>query len=161
MKRYSDMPNFSMSLQLLQKIKCSAPLIKLCQPKRVMFNDNGSFFKPGVNRHCRIFSRERGSWYTNKRTVLFVCIVSCFLCGVNGRFISSFLQPVKIFSGFSGFHEDISHGTDTNITLRCINNFVRNIKVFLLNLALSAVFHGYVPAGMLTGSAAKLQVFGC
>ena len=81
--------------------------------------------------------------------VLFVRIISCYLCGaIAGLLIRVFCKDKKFFN-FSGFEEPKSHDTDPNILLRFLKNLGRNIKAtglyFLAGIALSAVFQRYVP----------------
>ncbi len=56
----------------------------------------------------------------------------------------------KSYFNFSSFDEPHNHDTDPNIFLRFIKNLWRNVKatgpMFLLGIALSAIFQRYVPA---------------
>lgn len=56
----------------------------------------------------------------------------------------------KSYFNFSSFDEPHNHDTDPNIFLRFVKNLWRNIKatgpMFLLGIALSAIFQRYVPS---------------
>ena len=82
-------------------------------------------------------------------TALIVRIVSCFLCGIAAGLLVHAFYRDKPFFDFSGFDEPKSHDTDPNILLRLLKNIGRNIRatgpMFLLGIALSALFQRYVP----------------
>ncbi len=87
------------------------------------------------------------------RTMLFVRIAGCFLMGiVAGLLVRVFCGKNKgsSYFDFSSFDEPHNHDTDPNILLRLVKNLGRNVKatapMFLLGIALSAVFQRYVPA---------------
>lgn len=60
------------------------------------------------------------------------------------------ISAKKSYFDFSSFDEPHNHDTDPNIFLRFIKNLGRNVKatgpMFLLGIALSAIFQRYVPA---------------
>jgi len=80
---------------------------------------------------------------------LIVRIVACFICGiVAGLLVHVFYKETSFFN-FSSFAESKSRDTDTNILLRLLKNFGRNVKAtglyFILGIVLSALFQRYVP----------------
>ena len=86
---------------------------------------------------------------------LIIRVLSCFFCGISaGLFIHFFYNgdkdKCKKFFDFAGFHEISNHDTDSNIFLRYIKNFGRNIKAtglwFILGILLSVLFQRYIPA---------------
>ncbi len=95
-------------------------------------------------------------------TMLSVRIASCFLMGIAAgllvhifycrkeKSVSSESTAAKSYFDFSSFDEPKNRDTDPNIFLRFIKNLWRNIKatgpMFLLGIALSAIFQRYVPA---------------
>ena len=82
-------------------------------------------------------------------TALAVRIVSCFLCGIAAGLLVRVFYRDKPFFDFSGFDEPKSRDTDPNLLLRLLKNIGRNIRatgpMFLLGIALSALFQRYVP----------------
>ena len=84
---------------------------------------------------------------------LTVRIGSCFLCGIVAGILVRVFYQGKEFFNFSGFEEPKSHDTDPNPFLRLLKNIGRNIKVtgpmFLLGIALSALFQRYVPQDVM------------
>jgi uncharacterized membrane protein YraQ (UPF0718 family) len=84
---------------------------------------------------------------------LTVRIVSCFLCGIAAGVLVRVFYQGKEFFNFSGFEEPKSHDTDPNPFLRLLKNIGRNIKatgpMFLLGIALSALFQRYVPQDVM------------
>lgn len=87
-------------------------------------------------------------------TVLSVCIVSCFLCGITAGLLLHFFYRDKPFFNFSGFDEPKNKDTDPNLFLRYLKNLWRNVKAtglyFLVGVLLSALFQRYVPADVMT-----------
>ena len=85
---------------------------------------------------------------------LAVRIVSCFLCGVAAGALVRLFYRDKPFFDFSRFDEPASRDVDPNVFLRLLKNVGRNIKatgpMFLLGIALSALFQRYVPQDVLT-----------
>lgn len=96
-------------------------------------------------------------------TMLAVRIASCFLMGIAVGFLvhvfycrkevdftEADFAKKKSYFDFSSFDEPKNRDTDLNIFLRFIKNLWRNIKatgpMFLLGIALSAIFQRYVPA---------------
>lgn len=87
------------------------------------------------------------------RTALVIRILSSFLCGAAaGLLIRAFYRGKDFFS-FTGFSAPVSRDTDPHILIRFLKNLGRNIKatgpMFLLGVALSALFQRYVPAEMV------------
>ncbi len=84
---------------------------------------------------------------------LTVRIVSCFLCGIAAGVLVRVFYKGKEFFNFSGFEEPKSRDTDPNLFLRLLKNIGRNIKatgpMFLLGIALSALFQRYVPQDVM------------
>jgi len=87
----------------------------------------------------------------------FVC---CFLCGViAGISVRAFFKN-KPFFNFAVFGKASNRDTDPNMFLRLLKNFGRNVKatgpLFLIGVALSALFQRYVPqeafAGLFLGN---------
>jgi uncharacterized membrane protein YraQ (UPF0718 family) len=96
-----------------------------------------------LNPQLIIYSAALGS------TALIVRIVVCILCGIiAGLMVHIFYKNTGFFD-FSSFSESRSRDTDSNILLRFLKNFGRNVKVtglyFLLGIVLSALFQRYVP----------------
>lgn len=96
--------------------------------------------------------------------VLFIRIISCFLCGVLAGILVRIFYSKKPYFDFSNFAEQKSHDTDSNIFLRLIKNIGRNIKAtggwFLLGIALSAIFQRYVPQDAMAKIFGKNEGFG-
>lgn len=122
--------------------------------------------------------------------MLAVRIASCFLCGVcAGIFVRVFFcrkssiknknesaeeaqaesdgrgtESAKPFFDFSQFAEPSNRDTEPNIVLRLLKNIARNIRatgpMFLLGIALSAVFQRYVPADAMARLFGKNEGFG-
>ena len=84
---------------------------------------------------------------------LAVRIGSCFLCGIVAGILVRVFYQGKEFFNFSGFEEPKSHDTDPNPLLRLLKNIGRNVKatgpMFLLGIALSALFQRYVPQDVM------------
>ena len=80
-------------------------------------------------------------------------IVSCFLCGIVAGALVRVFYKGKEFFKFSGFEEAKSHDTDPNLFLRLLKNIGRNVRatcpMFLLGIALSALFQRYVPQDVM------------
>lgn len=81
-------------------------------------------------------------------------IVSCFLCGIAAGLLVRIFYRNRDFFDFTGFDEPKSRDTDPNPLLRLLKNIGRNIRatgpMFLLGVALSAVFQRYVPEEVMT-----------
>lgn len=87
-----------------------------------------------------------------------VRIIACFLCGIAaGLLVRAFYKDKKFFD-FRSFDEPKNRDVHPNIFVRLLKNIGRNIKatgpMFLLGIALSAVFQRYVPRDMM------VKVFG-
>ena len=85
---------------------------------------------------------------------LTVRIVSCFLCGIAAGILVRVFFRDKEFFNFRSFDEPKSRDTHPNILIRLFKNIGRNVKatgpMFLLGIALSAVFQRYVPEALMT-----------
>ena len=85
---------------------------------------------------------------------LAVRIVSCFLCGVAAGALVRLFYRDKPFFDFTKFDEPANRDVDPNVWLRLLKNIGRNIRatgpMFLLGIALSALFQRYVPQDLLT-----------
>ena len=81
-------------------------------------------------------------------------IVSCFLCGISAGLLVRIFYRDRDFFDFSGFNEPESRDTHPNPLVRLLKNIGRNIRatgpMFLLGIALSAVFQRYVPGELMT-----------
>ena len=81
-------------------------------------------------------------------------IVSCFLCGIAAGILVRVFYRDKEFFDFKSFDEPKSCDTHPNILIRLSKNIGRNIKatgpMFLLGIALSALFQRYVPETLMT-----------
>lgn len=86
-------------------------------------------------------------------TALAVRIVSCFLCGCAAGLLLWLFYRDRPFFDFTGFSERASHDTHPDLLLRYLLNFWRNVKatgpMFLLGVALSALFQRYVPQDLM------------
>lgn len=84
---------------------------------------------------------------------LAIRIASCFLCGIAAGLLIRFAYQEKAFFNFSGFGEPTSRDTDPDPLLRFLKNLGRNVKatgpMFLLGVALSALFQRYVPSDLV------------
>ena len=85
---------------------------------------------------------------------LAVRIVSCFLCGLAAGLLVRIFYRGRDFFDFTGFDEPKSRDTHPNPLVRLLKNIGRNIRatgpMFLLGIALSAVFQRYVPESLMT-----------
>jgi uncharacterized protein len=83
------------------------------------------------------------------KTMLFIRIVSCVLCGILAGLLVHYFFKKKSFFNFQGFQEPTNRDTHPNPIIRLLKNIWRNIKAtglyFLLGIALSAIFKRYVP----------------
>lgn len=86
------------------------------------------------------------------QTALVIRILSSFLCGVAAGLLRCFYRE-KGFFNFTGFSAPTSRDTDPNIFVRFLKNLGRNVKatgpMFLLGVALSALFQRYVPSDLV------------
>ena len=84
------------------------------------------------------------------KTLLFIRIVSCFLCGIIAGLLVHYFFKGSSFFDFKGFREPANRDSDPNLFLRFFKNAERNIRAtgiyFLIGIALSAIFQRYVPA---------------
>ncbi|MDE6259375.1 MAG: permease [Oscillospiraceae bacterium] len=83
-------------------------------------------------------------------TALWVRIISCCICGAVAGWLVGCFFPQQSFFDFTGFDDPVSRDVDSNLLIRFLKNLGRNIKatgpMFLLGVALSALFQRYVPA---------------
>ena len=83
-------------------------------------------------------------------TALWVRIISCCICGVVAGWLVGCFFPRQRFFDFTGFDDPVSRDVDPSLLIRFLKNLGRNVKVtgpmFLLGVALSALFQRYVPA---------------
>ena len=86
---------------------------------------------------------------------LAVRVLSCFLCGCTAGVLLWLFYRDRPFFDFTGFSERASHDTHPNPVIRYLLNFWRNVKatgpMFLLGVALSALFQRYVPQDLMVG----------
>jgi len=82
--------------------------------------------------------------------VLIMRFIICFLCGIAAGIVVKLFFKKKKFFNFSGFQAPESRDTDTNLILRYLKNFLRNVKAtalyLIIGVALSALFQCLVPA---------------
>lgn len=87
------------------------------------------------------------------KTALVIRILSSFLCGAAAGLLIRTFYREKGFFNFAGFSDPVSRDTDPNLFLRFLKNLGRNIRatgpMFLLGVALSALFQRYVPADVV------------
>lgn len=97
-------------------------------------------------------------------SALAVRIISCFICGIAAGVLIRVFYKNRPFFCFDGFAEPHNHDTDPNIVFRFIKNIGRNIKatcpMFLLGIALSALFQRYVPQQTMVTLFGGNQAFG-
>lgn len=98
------------------------------------------------------------------RTALVIRILSSFLCGAAAGLLIRAFYREKGFFNFTGFSAPTSRDTDPNILMRFLKNLGRNIKatgpMFLLGVALSALFQRYVPADVVARLFGNNEGFG-
>ena len=111
-----------------------------------------------LNPQLIFYSMSLGS------TVLAIRILSSFLCGAAAGLLIRWFYREKDFFNFSGFSAPASRDTDPNLLLRFLKNLGRNIRatgpMFLLGVALSALFQRYVPAGVVASLFGENEGFG-
>ena len=87
------------------------------------------------------------------QTALVIRILSSFLCGVAAGLLIRCFYREKDFFNFTGFSAPTSRDTAPNIFVRFLKNLGRNVKatgpMFLLGVALSALFQWYVPSDLV------------
>ena len=87
------------------------------------------------------------------QTALVIRILSSFLCGVAAGLLTRYFYREKGFFNFTGFSAPTSRDTAPNIFVRFLKNLGRNVKatgpMFLLGVALSALFKRYVPSDLM------------
>ena len=111
-----------------------------------------------LNPQLIFYSMSLGS------TVLAIRILSSFLCGAAAGLLIRWFYREKDFFNFSGFSAPASRDTDPNLLLRFLKNLGRNIRatgpMFLLGVALSALFQRYVPADVVASLFGSNEGFG-
>lgn len=120
------------------------------------FNENGQAIPEKVVPITgEAFEAKNGTeiYMALDRTALVIRILSSFLCGAAaGLLIRAFYRGKDFFS-FTGFSAPVSRDTASHILIRFLKNLGRNIRatgpMFLLGVALSALFQQYVPAEMV------------
>jgi uncharacterized protein len=84
------------------------------------------------------------------KTMLIIRVLTCLLCGILAGLLVHYFFNKKSFFNFTGFHEPADRDTDPNPFVRLLKNIWRNIRatglLFLIGIALSAIFQRYVPA---------------
>lgn len=98
------------------------------------------------------------------KTALVIRILSSFLCGAAAGLLIRVFYRKKGFFNFAGFSDPVSRDTDPNLFLRFLKNLGRNIRatgpMFLLGVALSALFQRYVPADVVASLFGGNEGFG-
>ncbi|MEY8420796.1 permease [Oscillospiraceae bacterium 44-5] len=98
------------------------------------------------------------------RTALVIRILSSFLCGTAAGLLIRWFYREKGFFNFTGFSAPTSRDTDPDLFMRFLKNLGRNVKatgpMFLLGIALSALFQRYVPAEVVAGLFGENEGFG-
>lgn len=86
--------------------------------------------------------------------VLFIRIVTCFLCGISAGVIIRLFYKKSSFFTFASFDEPKNKDTDPNLLMRFLKNLYRNVKAtggyFLVGVLLSAMFQRYIPQDAVT-----------
>ena len=86
--------------------------------------------------------------------VLFIRIVTCFLCGISAGVIIRLFYKKSSFFTFASFDEPKNKDTDPNLFMRFLKNLYRNVKAtggyFLVGVLLSAMFQRYIPQDAVT-----------
>lgn len=98
------------------------------------------------------------------QTALVIRILSSFLCGVAAGLLIRCFYREKGFFNFTGFSAPVSRDTAPNIFVRFVKNLGRNVKatgpMFLLGVALSALFQRYVPPDLVAQLFGENEGFG-
>lgn len=98
------------------------------------------------------------------QSALAVRILSSFLCGAAAGVLIRVFYREKGFFNFTGFSAPASRDTDPNPLIRFLKNLGRNLKatgpMFLLGVALSALFQRYVPAELVARLFGENEGFG-
>ena len=86
--------------------------------------------------------------------VLFIRIVTCFLCGISAGVIIRLFYKKSSFFTFASFDEPKNKDTDPNLFMRFLKILYRNLKAtggyFLVGVLLSAMFQRYIPQDAVT-----------
>ena len=98
------------------------------------------------------------------RTALTVRIVSSFFCGIAAGLLLRKFYREKAFFNFDGFSAPQSRDTDPNLLIRFLKNLGRNVQatgpMFLLGVALSALFQRYILAELVANLFGDNRGFG-
>lgn len=98
------------------------------------------------------------------RTALAVRIISSFCCGIAAGLLLRKFYRKRAFFNFDGFSAPQSRDTDPDLLIRFLKNLGRNIRatgpMFLLGVALSALFQRYVPADLVASLFGDNRGFG-
>lgn len=82
------------------------------------------------------------------KKILYIRIVSAFLCGVIGALLIKIFYKEKSFFNFNKLREPINRDIHPNMLIRLLQNIYRNIKgtyiYFLIGIILSALFQRYI-----------------
>lgn len=97
-------------------------------------------------------------------TALWIRILSCCLCGMAAGWLVGLAFRREPFFDFTGFDDPVSRDTDRNLLMRFLKNLGRNLRatgpMFLLGVALSAIFQRYVPSEWVAGLFGENEGFG-
>ena len=111
-----------------------------------------------LNPQLIIYSGALGS------TVLWIRIITCFLCGITAGLLIHFCFRDRSFFSFDGFQERQGHDTDPNLLMRYLKNVGRNLRAtgpyFFAGILLSALFQRYVPQQFMTDLFAGNKAWG-
>lgn len=111
-----------------------------------------------LNPQLIIYSAALGT------AALGVRLVSSFVCGIAAGLLIRWFCRGKPFFDFTGFSEPVSRDTDPSLPVRFLKNLGRNIRatapMFLLGIALSALFQRYVPTEAMTALFGGNEAFG-
>lgn len=111
-----------------------------------------------LNPQLIIYSAALGT------AALGVSLVSSFVCGIAAGLLIRWFYRGKQFFDFTGFAEPVSRDTNPSLPMRFLKNLGRNIRatapMFLLGIALSALFQRYVPTEAMTALFGGNEAFG-
>ena len=98
------------------------------------------------------------------QTALIIRILSSFLCGTAAGLLIRTFYREKGFFNFDGFAAPGSRDTDPNVLVRFLKNLGRNVRatgpMFILGVALSALFQRYVPSELVADLFGSNRGFG-
>lgn len=96
--------------------------------------------------------------------VLVIRLSSCCLCGMAAGWLVGAFYRERPFFDFTGFDGPQNRDTDPNYVIRFLKNLGRNIKatgpMFLMGVALSAMFQRYVPSEFVANLFGENEGFG-